>query len=234
MKIIHMAIKGLVCVCLLATGASHAATISGQVSYLGGVLGTWSVNLTSSDPQVQLQKVVITLPATYGFDTQAGGFGLLLSQDFLKVSGGAGVTGVALGTPSTRDGASQVGINFSGFTSAAGAYTFLLDVDGAAPTLATCSGTFLQIAVCNVANGLLTTAASSVDASEIAGASVGFTFGGAGYDPTTVSAILSSTGGLLGQGAQGTLEGQIVPEPTTYALMGAGLVALAFLRCRRS
>lgn len=229
-----MAIKSLALVCLLTTGASHAATINGQVNYVGGALGTWSVSFTSSDPQVQLQKVVITLPSPFGFDTRAGGFGLLLSQDFLKVTGGAGVTGVALGTPATRDGASQVEVTFSGFNSAAGAYTFLLDVDGAAPKLATCSGTFLQIAACNVANGLLITAASTVDASEIAGTTVGFTFGGAGYNPATVPAILSSTGGFLGQGAQGTLDAQVIPEPTTYALMGAGLAALALLRRRRS
>lgn len=218
--------------CLLATVAATAqgATINGSVSFLGGVLGTWSVGFTASDPQIQLQKVVIQLPPTFGFDTQSGGFGLLTSQDFLKVSGGANVTGLTPANKAGRDGATALSIDFDGFNAAAGTFLFLIDVDGAPPTLATCASGLAGLA-CQASNAALIVASSTVDGTELAGGTATLIFGGPGYAPESILTTFSRSGALT---ADAAFDAVVAPEPSTCAFIGVGLAGLAWLRRRRT
>ncbi len=219
---------------------AQAASINGQVGFLGGALGTWSVQFNSGDPSVTLDQLVITLPATYKFDTQAGGFGYLVSQDFVKLSGGANATGLTPNTTASRDGAGALTIVFSGFNTASGAFTFDIDVDGTTTLQPTndCSGkSGLALVQCvasnvpiNAANLVASTAASIVDGTEIAGTTIAATFGRPGLNPLTLNAALASTGALT---AQGSFSGTMVPEPGTYGLMGSGLLGLLWAARRR-
>ncbi|MGJ5816784.1 PEP-CTERM sorting domain-containing protein [Paludibaculum fermentans] len=217
---------------------AQASSINGQVHFTGGILGAWSVGFSSSDPALELQQLVITLPATYFFDTQAGGFGYLTSQDFQKTGGGATATGLTPNTTASRDGAGALAIVFSGFNAASGAFTFDLDVDGTAnlTPLQSCAGkTGFQLVQCNltnagitVANAALATEASSVNGSEIGGAQIALTFGGGSSPTTTLHTTLAQTAFFQAQG-----NFSAVPEPSSYALMGSGLAGLLWLARRR-
>ncbi len=219
-------LKTIVFMLGLALVPASAAPITGSVGYLGGALGTWSIQFASI-PGVELQQVSITLPSTSYFDTVSGGPGLLLWQDFQKISGGAAAS-VTPGTAAGRDGATALTIGFTGFNSSAGTFAFLLDVDQQV-TLQNCSGLPLgQAIACGIANTAATTAGSVTTGTEIAGTMIGLTFGGAGYEPLYLSTTLGRTGELT---AAGQFAGEI-PEPATYAMMGSALVALAVWRRR--
>jgi len=229
LKTKQMTARSLLWICLLAAVPVQAATVNGSVEFLGGIAGTWRINFTSSDSRVELKKVEIQLPATYGFDTAGGGFGLLTSQDFLKVSGGATAVGLNPATAAARDGANYLAIDFTGFTQAAGAYLFLLDVDGTAPAPEICASGISGIG-CRARNGAATLAASTVTGEELAGTQFNLTFGFPALDNTTLQLVLPSGGALI---SQAETSGVVTPEPATYGLMGVALVGLSFLRRRR-
>ena len=225
------AAKSLGYFCLLATATVQAATITGSVSFSGGVLGRWGIGFTSNDPNLELRNMTIQLPATYGFDTQNGGFGIPASQDFQSANNAANVVSLTPATTAERDGAGQLSVDFDGFTTDSGTYQFLLDVDGMLVPLDSCADGPTGYD-CNAVNGQRTLAAAVVEGSKITGTTIFLTFGGPGYEDFTLATDIAKTGDLTGEGLFST-QIILVPEPSTYALMGLGLAGLALLRRRQ-
>jgi hypothetical protein len=215
----------IICAFFLS-GPISAATIGGSVTFTGGVYSSWNINFNSSMPNVQLNSATITLPSGYFWDTTAAAPGSLTWQAFAATGGTAASTGLNSVTPSTaaaQNGANSLTLGFSDFF-AGETFSFDIDVDSTPP--GGCSG--LLAFLCVAAQAL---DASVVDGNEIAGTLISLTFSGQGYDPVVLTTTLTSWGGNF---AGGSFEGTIVPEPSTFALLGSAAAGLWLLRRRKA
>jgi hypothetical protein len=257
---------------LLLTGLCFSASIlsAGTVSveasatFNGGLLGDWSFQYVSGAPGLYLESITIDLdPANLYFDTAAGGFGSLASENVCCFAGTDATTGLtditvgstdysapfpnsALGT--ALDGGQVVTFNFTAFAPG-DTFSFQADVDHPDPTLTplrNCTGLkALALVACNAANATITAAnnvallaAQTVLSGQMAGATVTYTFGGTDYyTGASEGTFQAPTLGDILRGDTGSTLGILgdvqTPEPGTIAMLGAGLAALGLLRLRR-
>jgi hypothetical protein len=214
-----------------------ASPISASATFLGGASGHWSITYTGGPAGSYLQSLTITLPGGAFFDPTSASPGFLTSA-WQVVSGGA-ATGF-IGWP-PADGAATLALSFTDFGPGE-TFTFDLDADNAA-TLQDCTGlTGAAKGACNSGNATASAAAEFLSGAEMTGALAIWSFGGAGYQPVTLSGWFSETGPVH---ASTTVTGDItgildaagdataVPEPGPVALVGLGLAAVGLVRRRQ-
>ena len=242
------------CILLAGFGLCASTLTAGTVqvdataSFTGGLLGSWSFQYVSGASDLSLESIEIDLaPTDLAFDAGPGGFGSLSYEDFSPAAGTTLPTSESA-TGSALDGGQGATFYFDSFGQG-GSFQFGLDVDHPNPTLTAlkiCSGTKVQIALCNLTNAAITAAndaallgAQTVTSNQMAGATVTFTFGGPAYDTTsftetfghvTVQDIINGQTDSTANIDDGDV---LTPEPGTIAMFGAGLAGLGVLRRRR-
>lgn len=223
-------------------------TVSGTTTFDSGLIGTfgdWAHTFnTSGDPNIVITSIKIDLSGSnLRFDTAPGGFGFVASQDVATISeGGTGFTGFSA-SGAGLDGGTMVTLGFTSF-GAGKTYSHTGDVDENLTLLALANCNALPVlqrpaciannVIITAQNVLITADASLTDGSELVGAKVIVSLGGTNVVPTQLEGLFGSTGGNTASASwRGTVE--VVPEPSTYALMGAGLIGvIGFARRRRS
>jgi hypothetical protein len=223
--------------------------------------GSWSFSYNSGAPDLFLQSITIDLsPTDLKFDTYAGGtFGSLSSLDVSGISlTGPGTPSLLSGYASGQalDGGTLVTFSFLDFAPG-DVFQFSADVDHPDPALLSllnCNGkTGLALQICKGTNDFRTATnnfrlleAETVGANGMAGATVTFQFGGAGYNSASIQAtfpkvpVLSILTGLAeGEGlalfnANTSSNADVTtPEPACLATFWAGLGLLIALARRR-
>jgi hypothetical protein len=230
MKNTYFLLALAVLLCLGGAGTAAAANIpiSGTVSFNSfpiGEFGFWDITYTAGSSAAYLSSVSIDLSGTtsqYGgslyFDVSGAAPGLLTNLPFTPLGGpvAASVTG-------DTDGSTLLTLTWAdGAFITGNAYDFGIDTDGNT----NCGGGILGF-LCNLGRTL---PASFTSGAEIAGTLITLNFNAPGYSPLELTTTLIQTGALT---AAGNFAGELVPEPATFALMGAGLALAALLRRRK-
>lgn len=245
----HMRLTGALILIVLITaspGFSAPVAVSGVASFTGGVFGDWVFQYNTGASDLFLQQIRIDLSgANLRFDTAAGGFGFIASQDIGGFGGtdvATGLTSITPGTGAALDGQSEVFFDFSDFTPLTTPFSFLGDVDQnlSLIPLRNCTGLPLgQRLACLFANAVTIPAqnaairldASLVTGPEFSGVGLRLTFGGPGYVTTDVYTTFENAGGNYDLAAW---SGEVhTPEPGTLGLLGGGLLLLSLCARRR-
>ena len=218
---------------ILACAPAQAAFINANAVFVGGIFGTFQITFTSDIAGAQLTGVDFDLSTGTGGGPGLGLFldptgaapGYLTNQNLSPIAGAA-ATGF-LGGSGITDGSTAFALGFSDFTSGE-TFTFLLDVDHYV-VLNTCpSSPIAAVIACNIANGLIRTNGSLVNADEYAGTGVTFHF----LTPNGPRSFSSdySPNEPIGEVANTVYD---TPEPGSWALMGSGIAMLLWRGRRR-
>jgi len=213
----------LLCVSFSAPAAT--ISVSGTSVVTGGLFAVWVHTYTGGAPGLQIEQISIDLGGTgLIFDTVTGGPGALLGQGVGTVAGGP-LTGFAGAAPSNAalDGQTLLTLSFTDFGPGE-AYSHTGDVD----QTASCAGLgALATVACITANATNT-------GPELAGIQLLVTLGGPGYVTTTLPGVFAANGVLGALVAQANWSGEVTvtPEPGTWAVVLAGLGAVALGRRR--
>jgi len=230
---VRISVKSLVCFAALSVCSTLFAAsipVSGSMNFLGGANGTFAISLADGPTGPSLSSVTINLAPGLFFDTASGGPGYLTWLDLTPLTGGA-ATGYSGSTPNTaagRDGATSLTLNFTNFTPGK-TFTFLVDVDQTV-TVPSCPTPTLACLASQVA---ARTNGSIVDLNEFAGSQATFHFTGVDIVPISLPLTFTGGSGLVQAQAFATII-DAVPEPSTYAMIGAGLAFLGLRLRRRS
>lgn len=231
--------KILVAVSLAASagiGSAALIPVSGTSTFSSapaGILGSWTHIYSIGDPDIFLTSLTITLNPNLFFDTSSAAPGYATDQDVATTSiGGTGFINFSA-TGATLNGGNTVTLYFTDFNPGE-SYSHAGDVDEYV-TLLDCSGLGIgQAIACGIANALLTADGSLVDGAEFAGSTIQVTLNGPKLaGPLVLNATFVDDGG---NSATATWSGfaSEVPEPSTYALVGAGLIGLLTVARRRA
>ena len=205
----HLFLPALV---LFIGSTRQAAPVTLDSRYDGGVFGSFRLEYSSGAPGLQLQQVTVDLESPLFLDPTFLPPGSLLPLPFLQGSGAAD-TGFA-GVVGVFDGATSFTLLFDDFD-AGEAFSFNVDVDSP------CGNIFCQL------SGSLTSGA------EFAGTKLITTFGGPQYETASLEGLYTRVNDTS---AVASVQGDVgaVPEPSTYALFGGGLLSIVFARRRLS
>jgi hypothetical protein len=200
------------------------------MSFLGGANGTFAISFADGPEGPNLTSVTLNLAPGLFFDTTSAGPGYLTWLDLTPLTGSAatGYSGASPNSAAGLNGATSLTLYFNNFTQGK-TFTFLIDVDQTV-TVPSCSPPTLS---CLAAQAAARTNGSLVDINEFAGTQAIFEFTGVDVVPTSLPITFAAgTGIAQGQAFAAAIEA--VPEPSTYATLGAGLTLLGWrLRRRR-
>lgn len=209
------------CAALSVCSSLFAAPIpvAGSLSFVGGVAGTFAISFDSGPAGPTLDQVTINLAPGLFFDTTSAAPGYLTWLDLTPVSGAAstGYSGASPSSAAGLNGAASLTLNFTNFTPGK-VFSFLIDVDETV-TLPACS----PAPLCQAAAIL---DGSVVNASEFAGTTATFVFNGVDIVPSSVPMTFTGGTGLAHTQNFAAAIDQ-VPEPSTYLMLGSGLLLLA-------
>ncbi len=206
------------------TASAGPIAVSGSSTFVGGLYGLWTHTFSAGPSDLTIQQIEIDVaPANLIFDTVLGGSGALLPEPFAAVSGSSatGFTGFSPAS-SALDGLSKVTLSFTDF-GLGETFIHTGDVD----RTASCSGlSGLALLTCQTGN-------ATVNGNQFAGSTIKVTLGGAGYQTTTLTSTFVRTNELTAVASwSGVVE--TVPEPSTYAMLAAGLMTLVCARRLRA
>jgi len=239
-----MKMRAVVCLAiLLCFGASIAMadTVSASASFTGGLNGIWKFQYASSPSGPDLESIAINLATAHlAFDTATGNFGYLTYLDFSNYQYSDPST--TMSRVGGADGSTWVIFNFGHFLPG-DSFQFSADVDRSDPKyLPVSCASGLAGAGCRFTNGTNAGIAELVGPNQMAGAGVTFTFGGNGYDTTTLTGTFQQVtfqeiiNRLITNGPTGAFDTNLdanAPEPASLATFGAGLGLLIGLAARR-
>jgi len=235
--ILNKLVMAAVLAASVSIGTAGLIPVSGTSNFNSqpaGILGNWTHTYSVGDAQVFVTSIEITLNSNLFFDTSPAAPGFIIDQDVATTNaGGTGFIGFSA-SGGTLDGGTLVALSFADFNPGE-TYTHVGDVDEN-QTLLSCGGlSGGALAVCLVTNIARVADGSLVSGSEFSGSSVKVALGGPNVaNPVVLSASFINDGGNSATATwTGTVE--VVPEPSTYALMGAGLLGLSgYARRRRA